>query len=194
MPAMNLIPVNGIVVSITPFGDDCCEQQVSIRTTEGINNFIVGPETYVQNNVRLRPGMNVTALYDGEQAVPLIYPPQYRAVFIGRRNPGEKVYAGYFDETLTSSDGSLQLNIDTSTSVVTANGQTFQCSPGGHTLIVYYSETTAGSERSAGATLSKIPSQTTVVSGSITPSSSPAMTVTGLKVEPGAESCCVARL
>ena len=142
MPAMNLIPVNGIVVSITPFGDDCCEQQVSIRTTEGINNFIVGPETYVQNNVRLRPGMNVTALYDSEQAVPLIYPPQYRAVFIGRRNPGEKVYAGYFDEALTSSDGSLQLNIDTSTSVVTANGQAFQCSPGGHTLIVYYSETT----------------------------------------------------
>ena len=131
-----------IIVSITPFGDDCCEQQVSIRTTEGINNFIVGPETYVQNNVRLRPGMNVTALYDGEQAVPLIYPPQYRAVFIGRRNPGEKVYAGYFDEALASSDGSLQLNIDTSTSVVTANGQTFQCSPGGHTLIVYYSETT----------------------------------------------------
>lgn len=86
------------------------------------------------NNVRLRPGMNVTALYDADQAVPLIYPPQYRAVLIGRRNPSENVYAGYFDENLMSADASLQLNIDNSTSVVTANGQTFQCSPGGHTL------------------------------------------------------------
>ena len=128
MPSMNLVPVNGIILSITPFGDDCCEQQVSIRTSNGINHFIVGPETYVINNVRLRPGMNVTALYDADQAVPLIYPPQYRAVLIGRRNPSENVYAGYFDENLMSADASLQLNIDNSTSVVTANGQTFQCS------------------------------------------------------------------
>jgi len=47
---MNLVPVNGIILSITPFGDDCCEQQVSIRTSNGINHFIVGPETYVINN------------------------------------------------------------------------------------------------------------------------------------------------
>ena len=67
MPSMNLVPVNGIILSITPFGDDCCEQQVSIRTSNGINHFIVGPETYVINNVRLRPGMNVTALYDADQ-------------------------------------------------------------------------------------------------------------------------------
>lgn len=142
MPSMNLVPVNGIILSITPFGDDCCEQQVSIRTSNGINHFIVGPETYVINNVRLRPGMNVTALYDADQAVPLIYPPQYRAVLIGRRNPSENVYAGYFDENLMSADASLQLNIDNSTSVVTANGQTFQCSPGGHTLVVSYSSST----------------------------------------------------
>lgn len=150
MMPTNLIPVNGIIQSITPFSGDCCQQQVTLRTSDGIVNFIVGPATYVLNYVKLRPGMNVTAFYDANLAVPLIYPPQYRAVFIGRRNPGETVYAGYFDENLYSADGTLKLNIDRSTNISTANGQAFECEPGGHTLIVYYS----------GATRS-IPAQTT---------------------------------
>lgn len=137
-----LVPVNGIIQSITPFGGDCCQQQVSVRTGDGIINFIVGPDTYVLNNVRLRPGMNVTAFYDANLAVPLIYPPQYRAVFIGRRNPGENIYAGYFDENLNSADGTLKLNIDRSTSIITANGQSYNCEPGGHTLIAYYTDAT----------------------------------------------------
>lgn len=137
-----LIPINGIIQNISPVSGDCCRQQVTIRNAQGVNNFIVGPDTYVINGVRLRPGMLVSAFYDANVAVPLIFPPQYQAVVISRRNPGENIYAGYFAEDLIAEDDSLQLNISNSTEVLTANGQQFSCSPGGHMLVVYYTETT----------------------------------------------------
>ena len=137
-----LVPINGIVQNISAVNDDCCQQQVTIRNAQGVYNFIVGPDTYVIGSIRLRPGMSITAFYDANVAVPLIYPPQYQAVIISRRNPGENIYAGYFSEDLISEDQTLELNIDNSTEVITANGQQFSCNPGGHMLIVYYTTTT----------------------------------------------------
>ena len=142
MPSMNLVPITGVIQDITAFGDDCCQRQVSIRNSDGISNFIVGPDTYVINEVRLRPGMNVAAFYDASLPIPLLFPPQYQAVFIGRRNPYETMYAGYFDDNLEALDGSLKLNVERYTPVVTSNGQPFECSLGGKLLIVYYSTTT----------------------------------------------------
>ena len=142
MPNSTLIPIDGIIQNISTPTDDCCQQQVTIRNSQGVYNFIVDADTYIVGSIRLRPGMTVAAFYDGNVAVPLVYPPQYQAVIISRRSPGENIYAGYFPEDLVTEDQSLALNIGTSTEVVTANGQTFQCSPGGHTLVVYYSSST----------------------------------------------------
>ena len=142
MADMKLVPVTGIVQNITSMRDNCCELLVSIRNADGITNFVVGPDSYVINEVRLRPGMNVIAFYDANLAIPLIFPPQYRAVIIGRKNPSENMYAGYFDESLTSEDGSLKLNMTRTTDVVTSNGQHFNCDLGGRLLIVYYSAST----------------------------------------------------
>lgn len=145
MPSMNLVPVHGVIQSITPFGDTCCQQQITIQNQEGTQNFILSPDTYVINEVRLRVGMNVTAFYDANLPVPLIYPPQYQAIFIGRRNPYENIYAGEFDENLEALDGSLKLNIERYTAVVTSNGQPFDCSLKDYKnllLIVYYTTTT----------------------------------------------------
>lgn len=140
--AANLVPVNGIVQNISQFSDNCCEQQVTILGSDGVTNFIVSPDTYVIGEARLRPGMPVTAFYDSQLAVPLIFPPRYQAVIIGRRNPRENMFAGYFDENLVSENNELQLNIDNSTTVVTSNGQTFSCRPENQMLIVYYTDTT----------------------------------------------------
>lgn len=142
MPNSTLIPIDGIIQNISTPTDDCCQQQVTIRNSQGVYNFIVDADTYIVGSIRLRPGMTVAAFYDGNVAVPLVYPPQYQAVIIGRRSPGENIYAGYFPEDLVTEDQSLALNIGTSTEVVTANGQTFHCNPGDHMLIVYYSSTT----------------------------------------------------
>lgn len=137
-----LIPITGIVQNVSPFSENCCEQQVTIRSGSDVNNFIIGTDTYVIGEVRLRPGMSVTAFYDASLPIPLIFPPRYQAVIIGRRNPSENIFAGYFNESLTAEDNALTLNIGRSTEIVTSNGQTFRCSPAGQMLIVYYSETT----------------------------------------------------
>lgn len=142
MADMTLVPVSGIVQNITSMRDNCCELLVSIRNSDGISNFVVGSDTYVINQVRLRPGMNVIAFYDANLPIPLIFPPQYRAVVIGRKNPNENMYAGYFDDNLVSEDNSLQLNVARTTEIITSNGQRFNCSLGGQLLVVYYNATT----------------------------------------------------
>lgn len=142
MPSFNLVPVNGVIQSVTEFNNNCCMLMTAVRNSDGITNFVVSPDTYVIGEVRLRAGMNVTAFYDVDLPVPLIFPPQYQAMFIGRRNPQETVYAGVFDDNLEALDGSLKLNIGRSTQIVTSNGQPFNCPLSGQTLIVYYSATT----------------------------------------------------
>ena len=52
------------------------------------------------------------------------------------------VYVGYFNNVFLSSDQGLKLNLAPSTTVVTQNNQTFLGNPGGHTLVVIYSQTT----------------------------------------------------
>ena len=141
MPA-TLTPINGTVQNVSQFGDNCCELQVTIRNSNGIHNFILGPDTYVVGETRLRPGMPVTAFYDASLPIPLIFPPRYQAVIISRRNPQENIFAGYFNENLIAADNALQLNLDRNTDIVTSNGQRFPCSPGNQMLIVYYTETT----------------------------------------------------
>lgn len=137
-----LMSVTGMIQNVSALDENCCEQQVTIRNENGITNFIISTDTYVIGEVRLRPGMYVTAFYDASLPVPLIFPPRYQAVVIGRRNPSENIFAGYFDDTLTAEDNALTLNIGRSTEVVTSNGQLFRCRPENQMLIVYYSETT----------------------------------------------------
>ena len=123
-------------------GEDCCQQMITVQNTEGVHNFIISPETYVIDMVRLRSGMQVSAFYDANRPVPLIYPPQYQAVIVGRNVPNEKIYVGYFDENLKATDEQLKLNISRGTEIITANGQQYLCPVGQNTLIVYYTMTT----------------------------------------------------
>ena len=69
----SLVPVNGVIQSITTLDNNCCMQQVTVRNSDGIQNFIISPDTYVINEVRLRVGMNITAFYDADLPIPLIY-------------------------------------------------------------------------------------------------------------------------
>ena len=137
-----LVPVSGTIQNISPVSNDCCSQMVTLRTGNNIANFIISPATYVIQETRLRIGMNVTAFYDASLPVPLIFPPQYQAVIIGRKSPNETIYAGFFNNNLVAEDNSLRLNLSRSTEILTSNGQRFNCSPGGQLLIVYYSAST----------------------------------------------------
>ncbi|MFR3386338.1 MAG: hypothetical protein ACLTST_07895 [Lachnospiraceae bacterium] len=80
------VPVTGMIQQVRPVTNECAQHLITIRNSDGITNFIVDSDTYVIGAFRLRPGMTITAFYDGAAPIPLIYPPQYRAVFIGRNN------------------------------------------------------------------------------------------------------------
>ncbi len=141
MAYSSYVPVTGTIFNLTG-GNDCCSQMMSLRTENGIVNFVVGAETTVIDSRQLRPGMRVAAFYDSSLPVPLIFPPQYRAQIVTAIGRDEQIMLNEFDRSLLSADRSLQLNIAGHTIVRTANGQQFTCGLGNRTLLVYYSATT----------------------------------------------------
>lgn len=138
----NLIPVTGIIRNISQTSGNCCNQMLTINTPNGINNFMLSPDTIVVGSTQLRSGMPVTAFYDGSRPVPLIFPPQFQAELIAPMRNDETIALNFFQRNLTAADNSLRLNIARSTEVLTLNGQRYSCPPGGNYLLVYYSTTT----------------------------------------------------
>ena len=137
----NYVPIVGTILGVTREGD-CCSQRMSVKTQNGIVNFIINAETAVIDSRQLRPGMRVAAFYDSSLPVPLIFPPQYMAKLVTVIGRNEQVMINQFDENLLATDNSLQLNVARNTVVRTINGQIFNCSLGNQNLLVYYTETT----------------------------------------------------
>ena len=133
--------VEGIIQGINS-GDDCCSMTLSVISGSNIVNVVVSGDTTVIDNVRLRPGMRIAAFYDTNLPTPAVYPPQYRAELITTLRRGQQVLLDYFDDELTSADGSLKLNIGPMTNVMTLNGQQYTCSPENTELLVYYTAST----------------------------------------------------
>lgn len=138
----NLIPVTGIIRNISQTPGNCCNQMVSVNTPNGINNFILSPNTAVIGNTQLRSGMPVTAFYDGSRPVPMIFPPQFQAEIIAPMRADETVALNFFRRNLTAADNSLRLNVARNTEILTLGGQRYSCPPGENFLLVYYSITT----------------------------------------------------
>lgn len=141
MAYTNYEPVIGTVLNVTS-GNNCCSQMMSLRTENGIVNFMIGPETRVIDNRPIRAGLRAAAFYDASLPVPLIFPPQYQAQIVTVLMRDEQIMLNEFDRNLTARDGSLQLNIARNTVIETVNGQRVSCNPGNQTLLVYYTATT----------------------------------------------------
>lgn len=141
MTYANYEPIIGTILNMTR-GNDCCSQTMSLRTENGIVNFMIGPETHVIDNRPLRAGLRVAAFYDASLPVPLIFPPQYQAQIVAVLMRDEQIMLNEFDRNLTARDGSLQLNLARNTNIETLNGQNVSCNPAGRTLLVYYTATT----------------------------------------------------
>ncbi|MCM1127298.1 MAG: hypothetical protein NC429_12600 [Lachnospiraceae bacterium] len=141
MSYKNYVSILGTVVSNNR-GNDCCSQMMTLRTEDGIVNFVISPQTQIIDSRQLRVGMRVAAFYDSSLPMPLIFPPQYRAQLITTTGRNEQVMLSRFDRNLLSEDGSLKLNIAGNTMIRTANGQSFNCNPADRTLLVYYTVTT----------------------------------------------------
>lgn len=166
------LPVSGIVEEIRPmdgYGQTSeCSQMITLRIGEepdtssleqeneteevgaeqiarmdpNIVNVIIGPQTCFVNGIRLYEGMRITAFYDGNAPMPLIYPPQYQALVVAEQVPGQNIYVGTFNGSMTAADHRLRLNLDESVDIVTQNGQNFYGSLAGKSLVVIYGPTT----------------------------------------------------
>lgn len=136
----NLTPVIGTIVNITD--SDCCSKMLTIRTEEGVVNFVVDSQTLVIDCMQLRQGMRAAAFYDSSEPALMIFPPQYRACLVTVLDRNEQVVLKYFNRALLAEDNSLQLNVASNTRMQTVNGQKFSCCIGGRTLLVFYTATT----------------------------------------------------
>lgn len=105
-------------------------------------NFVVGPTTYFIDHALVEIGDRVTGFYDANAPVPLIFPPQYRALVMARETPAQNVKVDYFNSQLISSDGMLKLTISPYTRLLLENGQAFTKNPTNRNLIVIYGRST----------------------------------------------------
>lgn len=153
----NFLSFSGMITMISDFGVGTnnngggCYKLVSVDNGQGMFvNFVVEPETYFVDHFMMRIGDRITGFYDANVPVPLIYPPQYRAIVIAADSPNQHVKVDYFNEELESSDGQLRLNLSPHTRILLENGQHFSGNLTNRNLIVSY-----------GATTKSIPAQTT---------------------------------
>ena len=154
---MNFLSFSGTVTMISDFWtgpndeNGGCYQLFEVDNGHGnIVNFVVAPNTYFVDHEVVAVGDPVTGFYDADAPVPLIFPPQYRALVMVKDTPIQNVKVSFFNRQLLSSDGSLRLNISPSTQILLENGQLFNRNPANRNLIVVY-----------GATTRSIPAQTT---------------------------------
>lgn len=144
---VNFKSFRGVVTQINDFNTgqngEGCYKLMSVDAGNGnIVNFVISPSTYFVNYEIVSIGDQITGYYDGDAPVPLIYPPQYRALVVAKESNYQNVKVDFFDEQLVSSDGQLKINLSVYTPILLANGQPFSRYPGNRNLIVTYGPTT----------------------------------------------------
>ena len=137
----------GIVTQINDFmtgqtGEGCYKLITVDDWSGGIVNFVISPTTYFVNHEIVAVGNQITGYYDGDAPVPLIYPPQYRALVVVKDNNYQHVKVDFFNHQLVSSDGQLKLTLSPYTPISLTNGQPFTQNPANRNLIVIYGPTT----------------------------------------------------
>ena len=68
----SLVPVNGVIQSITTLDNNCCMQQVTIRNSDGIQNFIISPDTYVINEEQAETVRMIFNMYESGYGLQMI--------------------------------------------------------------------------------------------------------------------------
>lgn len=140
------ISVSGVITEIASaigLGYGGCTQMMTVEDEEGgLTNFLVHGCTCVADQEKLYEGMSVTVYYRSDPVAALVYPPRFAAAAIVPQAEGRMSAVAYFNQVLMASDQSLKLNLSPATEVVTCNNQFFPGNPGGHVLLVLYSQAT----------------------------------------------------
>jgi hypothetical protein len=148
MPMVKFNSFSGTITSIEDFlignpQDEGCYKLMNVQNNDGnIVNFVIEPDTYFVDNYIMQVGDSVEGYYDANAIVPMIYPPQYRALIVVLLDDYMNVKVDYFDNQLLSSDKMLKLNLSPFTDMVLKSGQPFTANPANRNLIVIYDFTT----------------------------------------------------
>lgn len=127
-----------------------CSLMITMTSEDqGSINMILPSNVYVLHSRQLQIGDRVTFFYDPQAPVPLIYPPQYRAVAAAYTPYGTNAYLDVFNSMYANTDNTLILNISGNIPVSLPNGQAFHGDLTNKLLLVLY-----------GATTRSIPAQT----------------------------------
>lgn len=107
---------------------------------EAIADFVLTKDTVLADNVQIEIGKTVTGWYDARKPMILIYPPQYNIELVTMPSEGTTQKVDYFDETLTSADGMLKLNLqqEGSLKLWDSQGKPYTESLSGKHLLVTY--------------------------------------------------------
>lgn len=140
------LSVTGVITQIQPAGsgssDYGCTLTMAIQTNyQGNVVFTVNGDTYVVDQTPFSVGEQATFFYDGDTPVPLIYPPQYKAV-VAAKSSNRQYYLGEFYNHLLSLDQTIQINRDVPLNLSLPNGQPFTGSIAGKTVLVEYTSST----------------------------------------------------
>ena len=145
---MNAYPsISGTVRTVTSLQDtgssmNFCSFLLDLQTAGGPVSLLLTSNTFVQGCEPLMLGDSITAFYDPDAPMVLIYPPRYTALAIAKTGQGVQAVLDVFDQELMNSDGTLRLNPDQNTQIRTPNGQRIQTIPGDSFLLVLYSSST----------------------------------------------------
>lgn len=140
--------VGGVIVDIVPAAVgvgalEGCILRVMVEDDDGNNvNFMVTPETFVVDWAPLPMGKKCVFWYRADAPAPLIYPPQYTAVVAAAMRNDRMVDVSFYDAALVNEQKMLQLNLDRSVKLRTANNQIFLGNPANHDLVVLYDNST----------------------------------------------------
>ena len=107
---------------------------------ESIADFVLTKDTVLADDVQIEIGKTITGWYDARKPMILIYPPQYNVELVTMPSEGTTQKVDYFDETLTSADGMLKLNLqqENSLKLWDSEGKPYTESLSGKHLLVNY--------------------------------------------------------
>lgn len=102
----------GTIESIEPHHSMTDAKMIRVHGEgEAIADFVLTKETVLADSVQIEIGKTITGWYDARNPMILIYPPQYNVELVTMPSEGTTQKVDYFDETLTSADGMLKLNL-----------------------------------------------------------------------------------
>ncbi|MCM1326049.1 MAG: hypothetical protein NC094_08535 [Bacteroidales bacterium] len=141
------LSITGTIVEMAPtrMGRrmDGCTIFITLEDeTENTVNFILTSDTYVVDNVTLSVGMSAIFWYRTDVPVPLIYPPQYRAVVAAEKKNDRMINVSHYNHALVNEEQTLQLNLDRAVELRTTNNQYYQANPADNDLVVIYQTST----------------------------------------------------